>query len=99
MDTNRTWETLKKYEDILFGYYEGIGKITIHRERYRNAFRPATVNEMSDALRICREDQRIRVVVLTGAGDKAFCAGGDLKWVSGFAGGPAAGSATEHVPR
>ncbi|MDD4191794.1 MAG: 1,4-dihydroxy-2-naphthoyl-CoA synthase [Mangrovibacterium sp.] len=77
MDTNRTWETLKKYEDILFGYYEGIGKITIHRERYRNAFRPATVNEMSDALRICREDQRIRVVVLTGAGDKAFCAGGD----------------------
>ncbi len=77
MNTNRSWETVKEYEDILFGYFEGIGKITINRERYRNAFRPATVHEMSDALRICREDQRIRVVVLTGAGDKAFCAGGD----------------------
>lgn len=73
----RTWETIKEYEDIIFGYFEGIAKITINRERYRNAFRPTTVNEISDALRICREDQRIQVVVLTGAGDKAFCAGGD----------------------
>ena len=40
-------------------------------------FSPTTVNNISDALRICREDQRINVVVLTGAGDKAFCAGGD----------------------
>ena len=77
MSTNRQWQTIREYEDIFFDYFDGIGKITINRERYRNAFRPTTVNEMSDALRICREDQRINVVVLTGAGDKAFCAGGD----------------------
>jgi len=77
MEIKREWSAIKEYEDILFDFYDGIGKITINRERYRNAFRPTTVNEMSDALRICREDQRINVVVLTGAGDKAFCAGGD----------------------
>ena len=77
MTTNRNWETIKTYEDIFFDYFDGIGKITINREHCRNAFRPTTVNEMSDALRICREDQRINVVVLTGAGDKAFCSGGD----------------------
>ncbi len=79
MTTQRNWETIKEFTDIFFDYFEGIGKITINRERYRNAFRPTTVNEISEALRICREDQRINVIVLTGAGDKAFCAGGDQK--------------------
>ncbi|MDR1861134.1 MAG: 1,4-dihydroxy-2-naphthoyl-CoA synthase [Bacteroidales bacterium] len=73
----RNWETIKTYEDILFDFFEGVAKITINRERRRNAFRPTTVCEIGDALRICREDSAIRVVVLTGAGDKAFCAGGD----------------------
>lgn len=77
MTQKRQWETIKEFEDIFFEYYEGIGKITINRERYRNAFRPTTVNEISESLRFCREDQRINVVVLTGAGDTAFCAGGD----------------------
>lgn len=77
MTVNRNWETIKLYEDIFFDYFDGIGKITINRERYRNAFRPTTVNEMSDALCICREDRQINVVVITGAGDKAFCSGGD----------------------
>lgn len=77
MTTKRQWETIKEFEDIFFEHYEGIGKITINRERYRNAFRPTTVNEISESLRICREDQRINVIVLTGAGDTAFCAGGD----------------------
>ena len=71
------WKTIKKYEDILFEFYNGIARITINRERYRNAFTPQTTAEMSDALRLCREMQEICVVVLTGAGDKAFCAGGD----------------------
>ncbi len=86
MSTTRKWESVKTYEDIFFDYFEGIGKITINRERYRNAFRPATVNEMSDALRICREDRRISVVVITGAGDKAFCSGGDqnVKGAGGY---------------
>ena len=88
METKRNWDSIKDYEDIFFDYFEGIGKITINRERYRNAFRPNTVNEMSDALRICREDQRINVVVLTGAGEKAFCAGGDqtVKGKGGYIG-------------
>lgn len=73
----REWTKIKDYEEILFDYYEGIGRITINRERYRNAFTPTTTAEMSDALRICREMPEISVVVLTGAGDVAFCAGGD----------------------
>jgi naphthoate synthase len=74
---NREWTTIKEYEDILFDLYNGIARITINRPRYRNAFTPTTTGEMSDALRICREDSDINVVVITGAGDKAFCSGGD----------------------
>ena len=73
----REWTTIKEYEEILFDYYNGIARITINRERYRNAFTPTTTAEMSDALRICREESDICVVVLTGAGDKAFCSGGE----------------------
>lgn len=72
------WQTIRDFEDIRFEFFEGIGKITICREQVRNAFRPQTVRELSQALAECREDGRIRVVVLTGAGDKAFCAGGDM---------------------
>jgi naphthoate synthase len=77
METQREWTTIKIYEDILFDFYNGIGRITINRERYRNAFTPTTTGEMSDAMRICRECSDISVVVITGAGDIAFCAGGD----------------------
>ncbi|MCC8144752.1 MAG: 1,4-dihydroxy-2-naphthoyl-CoA synthase [Tannerellaceae bacterium] len=77
MATTREWTTIKAYEDILFEFYNGIAKITINRPRYRNAFTPTTTGEMSDALRICREEADISVIVLTGAGDKAFCSGGD----------------------
>nr|NQU89402.1 1,4-dihydroxy-2-naphthoyl-CoA synthase [Bacteroidota bacterium] len=73
----RDWKPIKGYEEILFDLFEGIARITINRPRYRNAFTPTTTAEMSDALRICRENQDINVVVLTGAGDKAFCSGGD----------------------
>ena len=74
----RNWTTIKTYEEILFDAYDGIARITINRPRYRNAFTPLTTAEMSDALRLCRELSDISVVVLTGAGDKAFCAGGDM---------------------
>lgn len=90
----REWKPIKEYQDILFDYYEGIGRITINRERYRNAFTPTTTSEISDALRICREEPNISVVVLTGAGDKAFCSGGDqnVKGRGGYIG-------TDGVPR
>ncbi len=85
----RTWTPLKEYKEILFDEYNGIARITINRPRYRNAFTPLTVAEMSDALRECRENADICVVVLTGAGDKAFCAGGDMhvKGRGGYVGG------------
>ncbi len=74
----RTWTPIKPYREILFDFYGGIARITINRPRYRNAFTPLTVAEMGDALRYCREAQDVSVVVLTGAGDKAFCSGGDM---------------------
>lgn len=74
----REWKTIKKYEEILFDYYEGIARITINRPRYRNAFTPDTTKEMSEAFTYCRECPDINVVFLTGAGDKAFCSGGDM---------------------
>ncbi|MDD2245636.1 MAG: 1,4-dihydroxy-2-naphthoyl-CoA synthase [Proteiniphilum sp.] len=86
--TNREWKTIKEYEDILFDFYNGIARITINRPRYRNAFTPNTTGEMSDALRICREEADICVIVITGAGDKAFCSGGDqnVKGKGGYIG-------------
>lgn len=74
------WTTIKEYTDILFEQFEGIAKITINRPEVYNAFRPQTNMEMLDAMTICRERQDIRVVVLTGAGDKAFCSGGDQNY-------------------
>ncbi len=86
--TKRTWTPIKEYEDILFDFYQGIARITINRPRYRNAFTPTTTSEMSDALRLCREMEEVSVVVLTGAGDKAFCSGGDqnVKGKGGYIG-------------
>ncbi len=74
----REWKPIKQYEEIFFDIYNGIARITINRERYRNAFTPLTVDEMSDALRYCRDSAQVRVVVITGAGKVAFCAGGDM---------------------
>lgn len=83
--SKRDWKVIKEYSDIKFEFFEGIAKITINRPEVRNAFRPQTVFDMIDAMQICREDQDISVVVLTGEGDKAFCSGGDQN-VKGKAG-------------
>ena len=76
----RKWETIPgfNFKEILFEEYNHIAKITINRPRYRNAFTPLTVWEMSQAFTYCRDNLDIRVVILTGAGDKAFCSGGDM---------------------
>ncbi len=71
------WSKIKDYEDILFERRGAIAKITINRPRVYNAFRPKTNSEMLDAMNMCREDASIGVIILTGAGDKAFCSGGD----------------------
>ncbi|HWB64325.1 MAG TPA: enoyl-CoA hydratase-related protein, partial [Chitinophagales bacterium] len=74
---SRAWKSIKDYEEIRFEFFEGIGKITINRPRYRNAFTPLTVKEMIDAMNICRDSMEIQSIILTGEGDKAFCSGGD----------------------
>ena len=76
----REWKPIEgfNFEEILFEEYNQIAKVTINRPRYRNAFTPKTVWEMSQAFNYCREALDIRVVILTGAGDKAFCSGGDM---------------------
>jgi naphthoate synthase len=75
------WETIREYVDIRYerAAGEGIARITINRPEVRNAFRPQTVMEMSDAFARARDDQSIGVILLTGEGDKAFCSGGDQK--------------------
>jgi naphthoate synthase len=73
------WTPNPGYEDILYDKAEGIAKITINRPEVRNAFRPRTVEEMSRAFDDARNDPDIGVVILTGAGDKAFCSGGDQR--------------------
>jgi naphthoate synthase len=79
------WKQAKTYQDILYEKADGIAKITINRPEVRNAFRPQTVREMIDAMDEAREDPEVGVVILTGAGDEAFCSGGDQR-VRGKAG-------------
>ena len=92
----REWKPIEgfNFEEILFEEYNHIAKVTINRPRYRNAFTPKTVWEISQAFNYCREALDIRVVILTGAGDKAFCSGGDMhvKGHGGYIG-------TDGVPR
>ena len=73
------WQTLGDYEDIIYETAEGIARITINRPERRNAFRPQTLFELSDAFERARDDIEVGVIVLTGAGPDAFCSGGDQK--------------------
>lgn len=73
------WKQTHQFEDILYHSAQGIAKITINRPHVHNAFRPKTVDEMSQALSIARNDPTIGVVILCGAGGRAFCSGGDQK--------------------
>jgi naphthoate synthase len=78
-----TWIAAGEYEDIRYEKSatpeEGIAKITIDRPEVRNAFRPRTIVEISQALEDAREDPDIGVIVLTGEGPDAFCSGGDQR--------------------
>ncbi|RDB37159.1 MAG: 1,4-dihydroxy-2-naphthoyl-CoA synthase [Spirobacillus cienkowskii] len=74
------WKTIKDFKDIKLERTEdGIAKITINRPHVRNAFRPETVLELLESLEICRNNSGIGVIILTGEGKEAFCAGGDQK--------------------
>ena len=74
------WTSVVEYRDIRYEHSgTGIALVTIDRPEVRNAFRPETVAELIDAFRRIRDDGSIGCVLLTGAGDKAFCSGGDLR--------------------
>src|SRR3954452_24700280 len=78
-----SWGEAARYTDIRYetgeAEAEGIAKITINRPEVRNAFRPQTLFELSDALTRARDDDEIGVIILCGAGGEAFCAGGDQR--------------------
>lgn len=73
------WDRQGEYEDIFYDVAEGIAKITINRPERRNAFRPQTLFELSDAFERARDDISVGAIILTGAGPDAFCSGGDQK--------------------
>src|SRR5581483_6405127 len=73
------WQPAGTYDDIRFETDEGIAKITIARPEVRNAFRPHTLFELSDAFAVARDDPAVGVVILTGDGSEAFCSGGDQR--------------------
>ena len=94
MESKYPWKVLKEYEEIIFSYYEGIAKISINRPHKHNAFTPKTVQEMSEAMELARQNPEVGVVILTGEGGKAFCSGGDqsVRGHGGYVGG-------DNVPR
>jgi naphthoate synthase len=97
-----TWTPAGAYEDIRYELSSspgGIAKITIDRPEVRNAFRPQTVVELSDALERAREDRSVGVIVLTGEGPLAFCSGGDqrVRGDSGYETEPGSGAGRFHV--
>ncbi|MCB9730639.1 MAG: 1,4-dihydroxy-2-naphthoyl-CoA synthase [Deltaproteobacteria bacterium] len=79
------WNRVRQFEDIEYDKAEGIARITIARPEVHNAFRPQTLFDLSAAFADAKEDPEVGVIVLTGKGDLAFCAGGDQR-VRGDAG-------------
>lgn len=66
------------YEQILFDVRDGVAQITLNRPDAMNTWTAVMSNELNDAMHRCNDDKAVRAVVLTGAGDRAFCAGADL---------------------
>ena len=74
------WQTVREFSDIRYETSgDGIAKITINRPEVRNAFRPQTLFQLSEAFDLARDDATVGVIVLTGEGDLAFCSGGDQR--------------------
>ena len=94
------WQSAGEYSDIRYETSgDGIAKITINRPEVRNAFRPQTVVELSDAFERAREDTTVGVIILTGEGPLAFCSGGDqrVRGDAGYETEPGSGVGRFHV--
>jgi enoyl-CoA hydratase/carnithine racemase len=74
------------YEAVLYDVTEGVATITINRPDRRNALSWQVMTELRDAFEVAKQDDDVRVAILTGAGDKAFCAGADLTGMAADAG-------------
>jgi len=76
-----SWTPVIEYQDIRYEHSgTGIARVTIDRPEVHNAFRPETVMELIDAFARIRDEPSIGCVLLTGAGDEAFCSGGDQRY-------------------
>ena len=73
------WASEGDYGDIRYEVAEGIAKITICRPEVRNAFRPQTLFELTDAFNRARDNPAVGAIIFTGEGPDAFCSGGDQK--------------------
>lgn len=73
-------DDMRDYKDILYAVEDGVATLTINRPARMNAMTGHTTDELGDALALAAADRTVGVVVLTGAGERAFCVGGDLEW-------------------
>ena len=95
-----TWTPGAEFTDIRYELSgDGIAKITIDRPEVRNAFRPQTIIELMEAFELAREDESVGVIILTGEGELAFCAGGDqrVRGDRGYETEPGSGVGRFHV--
>ncbi len=67
------------FTDIIYEVADGMAKVTINRPSRRNAFRPQTIIELQEAFSLARDNEEVGVIILTGAGNEAFCSGGDIQ--------------------
>ena len=83
----------ENFIDVIYEVAEGMAKITINRPKLRNAFRPETIIELQSAFTLAREEEEVGVIILTGAGEEAFCSGGDMsvRGDDGYLGGDSLG--------
>jgi naphthoate synthase len=94
------WQPAGEFEDIRYETSgDGIAKLTIARPEVRNAFRPQTIIELSEAFEHAREDTSVGAIILTGEGPDAFCSGGDqrVRGDSGYETEPGSGVGRFHV--
>jgi len=84
---------------VLFEVQDGVGIVTLNRPERLNAINWEMATELIDLFRDLRLRDEVRTVVLTGAGDRAFCAGGDVEWLSGTTDRPIPGLSDLPVPR
>lgn len=73
------WVSEGDFTDITYEVAEGMAKITINRPEVHNAFRPQTLFELAEAFNMARDDDSVGVIIFTGAGNEAFCSGGDIR--------------------